>query len=144
MIFWQSEWFARFWFTNQSCSKNPIILFVEPLQLIYLWRKETDEEMILCFLFQNSLDEHRRFENGKPKFNFHWIERWNGLHQLFGYRRRHFEIWRNKIVKLQWAPLNRITLGQERFDSINWILQIDTIIRIFFQIPSLASFTIWT
>jgi hypothetical protein len=33
---------------------------------------------------------------------------------------------------LQWAPLNRITLGQEQFDPNNRILPIDTIIRIFF------------
>ena len=43
---------------------------------------------------------------------------------------------------LQWAPLNRITLGHEKFDSINRIGMFDTIIQILSF--SLASFAIWT
>ncbi len=40
-------------------------------------------------------------------------------------------------MKLQWTPLNRISVGPEQFDSNNRIWLIDTIIRIFVILQNL-------
>jgi hypothetical protein len=74
--------------------------------------------------------------------------------------RRQYQLWRDQVIQktftitfvafyiklllslLQWAPLNRITLGHEQFDSNIRIWVFDTIIRILSF--NLASFTIWS